>query len=98
MRSVFYPRLLNGPFGDPACYVRLAHRREALLFDCGDLHQLGPRDALKITTVFISHAHIDHMVGFDHLLRTFLYHDRTLTVYGPAGIARQISGRLSGYT
>jgi ribonuclease Z len=98
VRSVFYPRLLNGPFGDPACYVRLAHRREALLFDCGDLRELVPRDALKITAVFISHAHIDHMVGFDHLLRTFLYHDRTLTVYGPAGIAGQIRGRLSGYT
>jgi len=98
VRSVFYPRLLNGPFGDPACYVRLAHRREALLFDCGDLRQLVPRDALKITTLFISHAHIDHMVGFDALLRTFLYHDRTLTVYGPNGIAEQIRGRLSGYT
>jgi len=98
VRSVFYPRLLNGPFGDPACYVRLAHRREALLFDCGDLRELVPRDALKITTVFISHAHIDHMVGFDALLRTFLYHDRTLLVYGPDGIAEQIRGRLNGYT
>jgi ribonuclease Z len=98
VRSVFYPRLLNGPFGDPACYVRLAHRREALLFDCGDLRELVPRDALKISTLFISHAHIDHMVGFDALLRTFLYHDRTLLVYGPDGIIEQIRGRLSGYT
>lgn len=98
MRSVFYPRLLNGPFGDPACYVRLAHRREALLFDCGDLRQLVPREALKISTLFISHAHIDHLVGFDALLRIFLYHDRTLLVYGPAGICDQIRGRLSGYT
>lgn len=98
MRSVFYPRLLNGPFGDPACYVRLAHRREALLFDCGELRRLVPRDALKITTLFISHAHIDHLVGFDALLRTFLYHDRSLLIYGPAGICDQIRGRLSGYT
>jgi len=78
VRSVFYPRLLNGP--------------------CGDLRQLVPRDALKITTLFISHAHIDPMVGFDVLLRTFLYHDRTLLVYGPNGIAEQLRGRLSGYT
>jgi ribonuclease Z len=98
MRSVYSPRLLNGPFGDPAFYVRLAHRSEALLFDCGELRRLPTREALKISTVFISHAHIDHMVGFDTLLRSFLYHDRTLLVYGPAGIADQIRGRLSGYT
>ncbi|AMV72156.1 ribonuclease Z [Desulfuromonas sp. DDH964] len=98
MRSVFFPRLINGPFGDPAFYVRLAHHREALLFDCGDLRRLGTRDALKITALFVSHAHIDHMVGFDALLRTFLYQDRTLLVYGPAGMADQIQGRLSGYT
>ncbi|WP_269085277.1 hypothetical protein [Syntrophotalea acetylenica] len=42
MRSVFFPRLVNGPFGDPALHVRLAHRGEALLFDCGDLHALPP--------------------------------------------------------
>jgi len=98
MRSPYFPRLLNGPFGDPAFYVRLAHRSEALLFDCGELRRLTTRDALKISTVFISHAHIDHMVGFDTLLRSFLYHDRTLLVYGPAGITDQIRGRLSGYT
>jgi len=98
VRSVFFPRLLNGPSGDPALFVRLAHRREALLFDCGDLHQLVPRDALKISAVFISHAHIDHMVGFDQLLRTFLYQDRVLLVYGPAGLAGQIRSRLAGYT
>jgi len=33
VRSVFYPRLLNDPFGAPACYVQLAHRRGVLLFD-----------------------------------------------------------------
>lgn len=98
MRSVFYPRLLNGSFGDPAFYVRLAHRAEALLFDCGSLGRLVTRDLLKIRTVFISHCHIDHMVGFDTLLRAFLYQDRTLLVYGPTGLARQIAGRLSGYT
>ena len=59
MRSVFYPRLLNGSAGDPGLYVRLAHRSEALLFDCGDLGRLTTRDLLKIDSVFISHAHID---------------------------------------
>lgn len=98
MRSVFFPRLVNGPFGDPAIYVRLAHRGEALLFDCGDLHPLTPRELLKIGAVFISHAHIDHLFGFGALLRTFLYQETRLSIYGPPGIAERIAGQLSGYT
>ncbi len=98
MRSVFYPGLVNGPFGDPALYVRVAHRGEALLFDCGDLHPLTTRELLKLRAVFISHAHIDHLVGFDQLLRAFLYQDTRLLLCGPPGIAERIAGRLSGYT
>ena len=98
MRSVFYPRLVNGPFGDPALYVRLAHRGEALLVDCGDLHPITPRELLKIRAVFISHAHIDHLVGFGALLRAFLYQDTSLSVYGPPGIIERIAAQLAGYT
>ena len=98
MRSVFYPRLVNDPFGDPALYVRLAHRGEALLFDCGDLHPLTPREALKISHVFISHAHIDHLAGFDLLLRLFLYREKPLFLYGPEGFIERIGHRLGGYT
>ena len=98
MRSVFFPRLVNGPYGDPALYVRLAYRGEALLFDCGDLHALSPGELLKTRLLFLSHAHIDHLVGFDLLLRTFLARDLTLLMYGPAGLAQQIAARLQGYT
>lgn len=98
MRSVFYPRLLNGPFGDPALYVRLAHRGEALLFDCGDLHRLSPRAALKISAIFVSHAHIDHLAGFDALLRLLLYQEKHLRIYGPPGIGERIGAHLAGYT
>ncbi len=98
MRSVFYPRLVNGPFGDPALYIHLAHRGQALLFDCGDLHALTARELLKIRVVFISHGHIDHLVGFDALLRAFLYRDLNLQLFGPTGIIDQLAGRLAGYT
>ncbi len=98
MRSVFFPRLVNGPFDDPALYVHLANRGEALLFDCGDLHALSTREMLKLRAVFISHGHIDHVVGFDALLRAFLCQDAELLVCGPPGLADQITGRLSGYT
>jgi len=98
MRSVFYPRLVNGPFDDPALYVHLAHRGHALLFDCGDLHALTCRELLKLRAVFISHGHIDHMIGFDALLRAFLYRDLNLQLYGPPGIIQLLAGRLAGYT
>jgi ribonuclease Z len=98
VRSVFYPRLVNGPFGDPALYVRLAHRGEALLFDCGDLHPLPARDILKVRAVFISHAHIDHLFGFDALLRFFLYREHPLQLYGPPGLIERLGHKLAGYT
>lgn len=98
MRSTFFARAVNDPFHDPAVYVRVAHRREALLFDCGDLHPLAARDLLKVQAVFLSHAHIDHLAGFDHLLRTFLYREQPLLVYGPPGISARIGHRLAGYT
>lgn len=98
MRSVFYPRLVNDPFGDPALYVRLAHRGEALLFDCGDLRALTPREVLKLTAVFVSHAHIDHLFGFDTLLRLFLGREKPLLLCGPPGFIDCIGNRLAGYT
>ncbi len=98
MRSVFFPRLVNGPFGDPALYIRLAHRSEALLFDCGDLHPLSPRDLLKVRAIFVSHAHIDHLIGFGGLLRQFLYQDRRIDIYGPPGIIDRIEAQLAGYS
>lgn len=98
MRSVFFSRLVNDPFGDPALYVRQAHRGSALLFDCGDLHSLTGRELLKTRLVFLSHAHIDHLIGFDRLLRVFLNRSRTLVMYGPCGLIERMTGRLAGYT
>ncbi len=98
MRSVYFSHLVNGPFGDPALYVRIAHRGQALLFDCGDLGALTTRELLKVRALFVSHAHIDHLFGFDTLLRTFLYQDLHLEIFGPPGIAARIAGRLYGYT
>lgn len=98
MKASFFPRLINGPFGDPACYVRLVHQRRALLFDCGELHSLAARDALKIRQVFISHAHIDHLIGLDALLRLFLYRPERLQLFGPPGLIGQVTSRFGGYT
>jgi len=98
MSLLFQYELLNQPFGDPALYVRLMGEKKALLFDLGDLSLLPPGKIFKISHVFVTHTHIDHFIGFDHLLRLNLARDKILRIYGPHGIIRNVKGKLQGYT
>ena len=97
MRPSFYPRLVNGPFGDPALYVSFLFEKQAMLFDLGDISALSSRDILKTGHIFITHTHIDHFIGFDRLLRLFLGRNKTLYIYGPAGILKNLEGKLAAY-
>ncbi|MEW6334980.1 MAG: MBL fold metallo-hydrolase [Thermodesulfobacteriota bacterium] len=90
--------LINDPAGDPGVYVELKYRREALLFDLGDLQRLPPRKLLKIDFIFVSHTHMDHFIGFDHLLRISLGRDRLLRLFGPPGFLGQVESKLRAYT
>ncbi len=98
MTNLFQPRLLNGVFGDPGLFVRLRWERRALLLDLGDLTAQPPADLLKVTDVFVSHTHVDHFIGFDHLLRIALGRDRVIRLFGPPGIIANVEGKLCGYT
>ncbi len=98
MNSLFHCKLVNAPFGDPAVYIETRYARQALLFDLGDISTLGEAKTLKLTHVFISHAHIDHFFGFDFLLRVMLGRDKHLRLYGPPGITTHVAGKLAGYT
>ncbi len=98
MGNSFRPFLVNDLFGDPALYVALAWERRALLFDLGELRGLSAGFLLKITDVFVSHAHVDHFVGFDHLLRVVLGRPKGLRLFGPAGFIDCVAGKLQGYT
>lgn len=69
-----------------------------MLFDLGRLGRMEPGDVLKISHVFVSHAHMDHFMGFDHLLRLFLPRDAVLHVYGPEDFLARLAARLAGYT
>ncbi len=97
MASSFRPFLVNDLFGDPALYVGLPWARRALLFDLGDLSALSAGRLLKISDVFVSHAHVDHFVGFDHLLRVLLGRPKALRLYGPPGFIEHVDGKLHGY-
>lgn len=87
----------GGAFDDPALLVAPANSDSWLLFDCGTLHGLKTRDLQKVRWLFLTHLHIDHLIGFDHLLRVRLFSPLPLTVYGPSGTTAVIAHRLKGY-
>ena len=88
---------LNPPFGDPGFFLYHSYSGQGLLFDLGDLHKLPPRKILQAGHIFISHGHIDHLIGFDQMLRTTLNRPRHLHLYGPPGIIEMIGHKLQGY-
>lgn len=98
MRPSFNPNLINDPFSDPGLFIPFLFQKRALLFDLGDNSCLTPRDLLKISHVFVTHAHMDHFIGFDNLLRISLGRDKELHLFGPEGIIDQVAGKLRGYT
>ena len=98
MKSIFHASLVNDRTGDPSVYVDIPWEHRAVLFDLGLNYHLAPRKLLKITDVLVSHAHMDHFIGFDHLLRLRLPHDRPLRLFGPDGITTRVASKLAGYT
>jgi ribonuclease Z len=98
MKPSFHTRLLNGPFEDPGLYIRLLREGRALLFDLGFTTNLSVRDVLKVSDVFVSHAHIDHFIGFDNILRCLLKRETPLRLFGPEGFLDRVEGKLKSYT
>lgn len=97
MRPLFHPALVNGRYGDPAVYVETLFENRSLLFDLGDIASLSPRKIQRIERIFISHTHIDHFIGFDHLLRLLVGREKTVQLYGPSGLADAVHHKLQGY-
>lgn len=98
MRPLFEPALVNDVFGDPGLYVDFREERRALLFDFGDLSVLPPRKLLRISHIFVTHAHIDHFVGFDRWLRVVLGRKERVTLYGGPDFIAQVEHKLAAYT
>ena len=98
MKPSFHARVLNGPFDDPGLYVRVLREGRAIMFDTGFTAGLSSRDILKTHHIFVSHAHVDHFIGFDNILRVSLKKKSPLKLYGPEGFIDRIEGKLKGYT
>lgn len=98
MRSIFDAHLVNPPFGDPGVYVDFRFQKRAILFDLGDNAPLAPRQLIRLTHAFVSHAHMDHFIGFDRVLRTCLGRESGIRLFGPPGFVGQVERRLGSYT
>ena len=98
LKTALFPRLVNGPFGDPGLFIGLRWQGRAIQFDLGRLGRMDPADVLRISHIFVSHAHMDHFMAFDHILRLFLPRDALLHVYGPENFLDRLAARLAGYT
>jgi ribonuclease Z len=97
MRPLLHPTLVNGRTGDPDLFVETQFEKRTVLFDLGDISDLPPRKIHRLECIFVSHAHIDHFIGFDRLLRLLVGRDKTIHLYGPAGFIDHVSHKLAAY-
>jgi ribonuclease Z len=81
MRPLFHPSLVNRRYGDPTVYVETLFEKRSLLFDVGEIASLAPRRIRRIDQIFVSHAHIDHFIGFDRLLRLLVGHEKSVHLF-----------------
>jgi ribonuclease Z len=89
---------MGGVFGDPLLHVRLMNLKQNLLFDLGDPGRLTGKVAHQVRSVFLSHAHIDHISGFLWFLRSRIGHFGPCRIFGPAGTIRRIESFLNAVT
>lgn len=86
-------------FTNPTAQV-LEIRNHLFLIDCGEATQVQLRRQKvkfsKISHIFISHLHGDHVYGLIGLVSTFMLFNRTsdLHIYGPVGIKELITMQL----
>lgn len=88
--------LVNGIFGDPLLVLRFLHQKRCLVFDLGESTRLPARLVHQVTDIFISHAHMDHIIGFLPLLRLRIGEFPSCRIFGPPGISGHIEGLLRG--
>ncbi len=94
--------ILGQPGRDNAMLVTVdtGQSQHRLLFDCGDgcLSTVREGNIQTIEAVFFSHFHIDHVAGFDTLLRmNYSRADGPVRIFGPPGTIEIVQHRLRGY-
>ena len=95
---MFTSFLVNSPSEDPGVFLEMKYRHEGFLFDLGDIQRLSPRRIRKLKYVFVTHTHMDHFIGFDHMLRICLGRNQHISLFGPPGFLANVESKLGAYT
>ncbi len=83
--------------------VLLKYNGESLLFDCGEGTQrqirIAKENPMKISKIFLTHWHGDHVFGLPGLLQSLATSNRILPIeiYGPKGTKKKISDILAAF-
>ena len=91
------PAFFGGLLDDPLLFLRIRPEGRALLFDCGQIAHLAKRVVKPITAVFITHAHMDHIMGVPTLVRHHHASPLPVDLYGPPAIAERVAHLLQGF-
>ncbi len=98
--NYLFPKLVGFFRDDHSIYVDVKNvpgKHQSILVDCGNNHTLSIKEFVRLNTVLISHAHIDHLIGFDNILRMNLREEKRIRVIGPEPMSTIIHHRLQGY-
>lgn len=93
-----YNKQVNDPWRDPLLYTSFDAIPDRILFDCGYMFGLTLREIQRINSIFVSHTHFDHFMGFDHFLRMCIDRKKEVELFGPAGFIENVKGKLAGYS
>lgn len=91
------PTCFSGLIDDPCLVIRDRPVHQSIMLDCGALSHVAKREMKPVRAIFISHAHMDHFMGFDAFLRQVHASPRSIDLFGPAGFADRVEARLRGY-
>ena len=91
------PSFFAGLIDDPCLVIRDRPIHRSIMIDCGSLHHLAKRELKPVCAIFVSHAHMDHFMGFDVFVRQIHASPRQVELFGPPGFAARVASRLGGY-
>ncbi len=89
--------MFSGLLDDPLLLLTIRRTGRSLLFDCGRVHHLAKRVIKSLDALFITHAHMDHFMGIDTIIRHTHVSPKTLELFGPPGISDKMAAKFSGY-